>query len=86
MRLYERLFNSAEADGEGDFKANLNANSIEIVQAKCAAALAHADPAERYQFERLAYFALDPDAQPGRTVFDRTITLKDAWTKEATKR
>ena len=47
--------------------------------------VADAKPAERYQFERLAYFTLDKDSQPGRLVFNRTITLKDAWAKEAKK-
>jgi glutaminyl-tRNA synthetase len=37
----------------------------------------------RYQFERLAYFALDPDSRPDHLVFNRTITLRDTWAKEA---
>ena len=44
-----------------------------------------AKPELRYQFERLAYFALDSDSQPGNLVFNRTITLKDTWAKEAKK-
>jgi glutaminyl-tRNA synthetase len=39
----------------------------------------------RYQFERLAYFTLDKDSAPGKLVFNRTITLKDAWAKAAQK-
>jgi len=82
VRLYDRLFNVPEPDADGDFKAHLNPNSLEVVQAKCEPSLADATPAERYQFERLAYFALDPDSQPGKLVFNRTITLKDTWAKE----
>ncbi len=85
VRLYDRLFTVPEPDADGDFKAHLNPKSLEIVQAKCERSLAEARPNERYQFERLAYFALDPDSRPGKLVFNRTITLKDTWAKEARK-
>ena len=85
VRLYDRLFTVPEPDADGDFKAFLNPNSLEVVKAKCEPSLAEADPEVRYQFERLAYFALDPDSQPGKLVFNRTITLKDTWAKEAKK-
>ncbi len=85
VRLYDRLFTVPEPDADGDFKAHLNPNSLEIVQAKCEPSLAEASPNERYQFERLAYFALDPDSTPGQPIFNRTITLKDTWAKEAKK-
>jgi glutaminyl-tRNA synthetase len=83
VRLYDRLFNVPEPDADGDFKAHLNPNSLEVVRAKCEPSLADAKPEERYQFERLAYFALDPDSQPEKLIFNRTITLKDTWAKEA---
>jgi glutaminyl-tRNA synthetase len=82
VRLYDRLFNVPEPDADGDFKSHLNPNSLEIVQAKCEPSLAHATPNERYQFERLAYFALDPDSRPDKLVLNRTITLKDTWAKQ----
>jgi glutaminyl-tRNA synthetase len=85
VRLYDRLFSVPEPDADGDFKAHLNPASLEIVQAKCERSLAEAKPEERYQFERLAYFALDPDSKPDALVFNRTITLKDTWAKEAKK-
>jgi glutaminyl-tRNA synthetase len=53
------------------------------VQAKCEPSLASPDPNVRYQFERLGYFALDPDTKPGALVLNRTITLKDTWAKVA---
>jgi len=84
-RLYDRLFTVPEPDADGDFKKHLNPNSLEVVTAKCEPSLKDADPQERYQFERLAYFALDKDSQPGKPVFNRTITLKDTWAKEAKK-
>jgi len=86
VRLYDRLFTVPEPDADGEFKSFLNPNSLEVVTAKCEPSLADADPGVRYQFERLAYFALDPDSQPGRLVFNRTITLKDTWAKEVKKR
>jgi hypothetical protein len=80
-RLYDRLFTAAEPDADGDFKKHLNSNSLEIVICKAEPSVKAATPEARYQFERLGYFALDPDSQPGKLVFNRTITLKDAWTK-----
>jgi glutaminyl-tRNA synthetase len=86
VRLYDRLFTVAEPDADGDFKKHLNPHSLEIVTAKCEPSLKEAKPTERYQFERLAYFALDKDSQPGKLVLNRTITLKDAWAKETQKK
>ncbi len=84
VRLYDRLFTEAEPDKDGrDFKSVLNPKSLEVVTAKCEPSLAGAKPELRYQFERLGYFALDPDSTPGRLVLNRTITLKDTWAKEA---
>ena len=81
VRLYDRLFNAAEPDADGDFKAHVNPKSLEVITAKLEPSLAEAKPELRYQFERLAYVALDPiDSKPGKPVFNRTITLKDAWT------
>jgi glutaminyl-tRNA synthetase len=85
VRLYDRLFTVPEPDAEGDFKRHLNPHSLEVLRAKCEPSLKEAISDRRYQFERLAYFALDNDAKPGKPVFNRTITLKDTWAKE-TKR
>jgi glutaminyl-tRNA synthetase len=91
VRLYDRLFTVDEPDaagGEGgDFKQHLNPASLEIVTAKAEPSLAQADAALRYQFERLGYFTLDAALSSAagavRPVFNRTITLKDAWAKQA---
>jgi len=85
VRLYDRLFTAAEPDADGDYKAHLNPKSLEVITAKCEPSLADAKPELRYQFERLAYFTLDADSQPGKPVFNRTITLKDTWAKEVKK-
>jgi glutaminyl-tRNA synthetase len=85
-RLYDRLFTEAEPDKDGrDFKSVLNPKSLEVVTAKCEPSLREAKPELRYQFERLAYFTLDPDSAPAKLVFNRTITLKDTWAKESRK-
>ncbi len=86
VRLYDRLFTEADPEAGGrDFRTALNPHSLEVITAKLEPSLADAKPEDRYQFERLAYFTLDPDAKPGAPIFNRTITLKDAWAKEAGK-
>ena len=85
VRLYDRLFTEAEPEKDGrDFKSVLNPHSLEVITAKLEPSLKDAKPELRYQFERLAYFALDKDSG-SKLVFNRTITLKDAWAKEAQK-
>jgi glutaminyl-tRNA synthetase len=85
VRLYDRLFTVPEPDADGgDFKQHINLRSLETVTAKLEASLADAKPDQRFQFERLGYFTLDPkDTAPGKRVFNRTITLKDAWSAKA---
>ena len=85
VRLYDRLFTVPEPDAAGDFKSFINPHSLEVVTAKCEPELTNARPEERYQFERLGYFALDPDSTPEKQVWNRTITLKDTWAKEGKK-
>jgi glutaminyl-tRNA synthetase len=82
VRLYDRLFNVAEPDADGDFLKHVNPHSLDVVTGKLEPALREASVNDRFQFERLGYFALDPlDSREGKLVFNRTITLKDAWTK-----
>ena len=82
MRLYEHLFTSERPDEEADFLSTLNPDSLEVVaNAKVEPSLADARPGERFQFERLGYFAVDPDSEPGAPVFNRTVSLRDTWAK-----
>jgi glutaminyl-tRNA synthetase len=85
VRLYDRLFTAPEPDVTGDFRAFLNPHSLEVVSAKCEPSLKDATPELRYQFERLGYFTIDKDSRPAKLTFNRTITLKDTWAKEAQK-
>jgi glutaminyl-tRNA synthetase len=83
VRLYDRLF-SVENPGAGgrDFKADLNPGSLEVVRGcRVEPGLAGARPGDRYQFERLGYFAVDPDSREDGLVFNRTVTLRDQWAR-----
>jgi glutaminyl-tRNA synthetase len=83
VRLYDRLFTVPEPDADGDFRQHLNPHSLEVLRAKVEPSLATATAAERYQFERIGYFCVDAKAEPGSgPVFNRTISLKDSWSKE----
>jgi glutaminyl-tRNA synthetase len=86
VRLYDRLFTVPEPDAEGDFKKHLNSSSLETVHAVCEPSMRDARPDLRYQFERIGYFCLDKDSNPGeKLLLNRTISLKDSWIKEARK-
>jgi glutaminyl-tRNA synthetase len=87
VRLYDRLFKSEDpAEGDRDPLTDLNLDSLErLTAAKVEPSLASAPAGTRYQFERQGYFCVDPDSRPGAPVFNRTVTLKDAWAKIATK-
>ncbi len=85
VRLYDRLFsveNPEEEKQSTDFKSYLNPNSLEIVKScRMEPSLSDAKPGSVYQFERLGYFCVDPDSMPGAPVFNRTVTLRDAWAR-----
>jgi glutaminyl-tRNA synthetase len=85
IRIYEKLFTKPDPQDveEGKtFLDNLNPNSLEIIaDAKLEPSLAKATLEDRFQFERVGYFCLDPDSTPGHLVFNRTLPLKDSWAK-----
>ena len=87
IRLYDRLFTVPEPDGdkEVDFCTLLNPASLSVVQGWVESCVKEAAPEAHYQFERLGYFCTDRrDHQPGgKLVFNRTVALKDSWSKEA---
>lgn len=88
VRLYDRLFQVEDPSSEeGDFKTYLNPNSLEIIpHAKIEQSLSEAQPGEQFQFIRKGYFTLDSKyAKEGKLVFNRTVTLKDTWSKEVKK-
>ncbi|HTH42256.1 MAG TPA: glutamine--tRNA ligase/YqeY domain fusion protein [Terracidiphilus sp.] len=85
VRIYDKLFsnpNPGDVPEGGSYLDNLNPNSLEIISdAKLEPSLANAKLEDRYQFERVGYFCLDPDSAPGKLVFNRTLPLKDSWAK-----
>lgn len=85
VRLYDRLFLDADPAGhkEQDFKEFINPDSLKVLEnCKLETGLALAKPGDRFQFQRLGYFSVDPDSRDGNLVFNRTVTLKETWKKE----
>jgi glutaminyl-tRNA synthetase len=89
VRIYDRLFSVEDPERVPEGKTlldNLNPNSLEVLR-DCVAepSLAGAAIGDRFQFERLGYFCVDPDSQPGALVFNRTVSLRDSWAKISQK-
>ncbi len=87
IRLYDRLFTAENVDAaEGDFKDHINPDSLQIIKTAYAEpALKGSNLVDRYQFIRKGYFCLDKDSNSNKIIFNRTVTLKDAWAKEQKK-
>jgi glutaminyl-tRNA synthetase len=84
VRLFDRLFKAEEpGKATGNFMDDLNPSSLEVVRARLEPSLADAKPGDRFQFERMGYFCCDRDSKPGPggLVFNRTVTLKDTWSR-----
>jgi len=85
VRLYENLFTVEDplAQEGRDFKEFKNPRSLEVMPAcKVEPAVAALKPLDRFQFERMGYFCVDPDSTEGHPVLNRTARLKDAWEKK----
>jgi glutaminyl-tRNA synthetase len=84
VRLYDRLFTDPTPDQheDRDFKEFFNRESLSVVEkAWVEPSLADAQPMDHFQFLRMGYFSVDPGSKPGKLLFNRTVTLKDAWAK-----
>ncbi len=85
VRLYDRLFlkeNPLKTKRSGDYQDNINPDSLKVVtDCMLEPSLVQAAPGDIYQFERLGYFAVDPDTTENNIVFNRTATLRDQWAK-----
>ncbi len=90
VRLYDRLFSVEDPERSADGKTfldHLNPHSLEMLTGcPVEPSLATAAPGTRVQFERLGYFAVDPDSAPGALVFNRTVSLRDSWARISAKR
>ncbi|XP_064970058.1 glutamine--tRNA ligase isoform X3 [Musa acuminata AAA Group] len=86
VRLFEKLFLSEDPAELEDWLSDLNPHSKEVIpEAYAVPSLANAVLGDRFQFERLGYFAVDPDSTPSKLVFNRTTTLRDSYSKGARK-
>lgn len=85
VRLYDRLFNTEFPDEveneEADFKVNLNPDSLKVIIAKTEPGIKSARALDKFQFQRLGYFCIDPDTTEDKPVFNKTVGLKDTWTR-----
>jgi len=83
VRLYDRLFNHPfPKEAEGDFTDYINPDSLQVIEnAKVEPSLKGAAVGDRFQFERVGYFVVDPDTTEDKLVFNRTIALRDSWAK-----
>jgi glutaminyl-tRNA synthetase len=86
-RLYDRLFKVENlGDAEGDFKDYLNPESLTVLPVVYAEpAIANASTSDRFQFLRKGYFCLDPESTSTKLIFNRTVTLRDLWSKDTKK-
>jgi len=86
VRLYDRLFlkeNPDEVDDDSkDFKSNLNPDSLKVITGKIEPAVMELKKSEKFQFQRLGYFCIDKDSTDEKPVFNRTVTLRDSWSKK----
>ena len=94
VRLYDRLFTvedptqdeNKEGDEHHDFTYYINPDSLTVLpEVKAEPSLAGAQVGDRFQFMRKGYFAVDPDSEEGKLVFNRTVTLRDSWAKKKKK-
>ncbi|MCF8365756.1 MAG: glutamine--tRNA ligase/YqeY domain fusion protein [Bacteroidales bacterium] len=87
IRLFDRLFKTEDpsdvAEGE-DYKSNLNPDSLKVLEnCKLEPGLREAKPGDKFQFQRLGYFCVDKESQADNLIFNRTVPLRDSWTKQS---
>lgn len=87
VNLYSTLFNTENPGSEtGDFLDDLNPESLVVIQAMVEPSLTEANPGDQFQFMRMGYFTIDKDSTPDNLIFDRTVTLRDNWSKSQKKK
>ena len=84
VRVYDRLFAVEDPSAsDKDFRELLNPDSLKVVQGvRVEAALAKAQPLDKFQFLKVGYFCVDPDSTAEHLIFNRTVALKDTWAKK----
>ncbi len=87
VRLYDYLLNETEEASDKDFLERINPHSLEILNnCKVEPSLYYAAQGSKYQFLRTGYFCVDKDSEPGKLIFNRTVGLRDSWTKICQKK
>lgn len=84
VRLFDRLFmkeNPDEAEEGKDFTSNLNPESLIVTKGYVSSGIDNIRPLDKFQFERIGYFCIDPESTEDQPVFNRTVTLRDAWAR-----
>jgi glutaminyl-tRNA synthetase len=83
VRAYDRLFSDEAPDShkDKDFMEFLNPNSLEVIKAYVEPSLQSANVRDRFQFQRLGYFAVDDDSTSKKLVFNKTVGLRDTWAR-----
>lgn len=84
VRLYDRLFieETPDRDKNIDFRSHLNPNSLKTIKGYVEPSLSKSKSGEQFQFQRLGYFVVDPDSKPNQLVFNKTVGLRDTWSKK----
>ena len=89
VRLYDRLFTheAPDSDKDKDFKDYINPESLQVIPgAYLEPSLENVNPGDHFQFQRLGYFNVDDDSEPGSLVFNRTVALRDSWARMQQKK
>jgi len=83
IRIYDRLFTveSPDTHKDKDFMEFVNPNSIEVITGFLEPHLSNAIPGDKFQFQRIGYFCIDPDSTSEKLVFNKTVGLRDSWAK-----
>ena len=83
VNIYDRLFNVSSPDQiqDKDFKSFINQNSLKTLTGRVELGLIKAKPGDQFQFQRMGYFVLDKDSTEGNLIFNKTVGLRDTWSK-----
>ena len=83
VNIYDRLFNVSSPDQiqDKDFKSFINQNSLKTLTGRVEPGLKKAKPGDQFQFQRMGYFVLDKDSTQGNLIFNKTVGLRDTWSK-----
>ena len=83
VNIYDRLFNVSSPDQiqDKDFKSFINQNSLKTLTGRVEPVLIKAKPGDQFQFQRMGYFVLDKDSTQGNLIFNKTVGLRDTWSK-----